>query len=58
MIRGILNWWDRHNTMWRCPVCGKLKRTLTKTRLISPTCLHRYSPYNLYGPSKMRRRGT
>jgi len=50
MLRAMIRWWDKHNSVWFCPTCGKLKRTLTKTHTLAPWCSHKYTPHAFHFP--------
>lgn len=47
MINRILEFLHLERTqLWRCPTCGKLKRTLGRSREgLPPLCLHNYTPF-------------
>lgn len=40
-------WARRFSTLWKCPTCHKLKRTLGRSRDDDspPVCLHTFTPY-------------
>ena len=51
----LVTWWSRVTTLWRCPTCGKYRRTLTLHRQsLPPVCLHWHTPFGLYSPRRMR----
>lgn len=46
VISRILQLLHINSQLWRCPTCGKLKRTLGSSREgIPPLCLHQYTAF-------------
>lgn len=56
MIAALRLFVIRHSVAWRCPTCGRRKRSLGigRRQTRGPLCFHYHSPFSFYAPSHMK----